>query len=135
MNIVKRLYMLFSICEVYMMLIVIPVPAIVLILQDILQILPRSRLDQGDSFFIFNNINTVILIIGFALFEVLKNRASNTLYGIKPMNMFYAIQTPLLQIPVALLFGFIPMVLASYSMLTDKITFTVTPKTSLKNNG
>lgn len=68
MNLIKRFHTFFSVCEVYMMLIVIPIPILVLVLQDIIPVLPRSSLDSGNAFSIFNNINTIIILTGFALF-------------------------------------------------------------------
>jgi hypothetical protein len=58
------------------MLIIIPIPALVLIFQDIFDIIPRSYLDDGNSFFIFNNFNTVIWLMSFVLYHLFKRRAS-----------------------------------------------------------
>lgn len=70
------------------------------------------------------------MFIGYFLYDIFKARASKDLYGIKPLNILYSIQVPLFQVPVAIIFGFIPMILASFSMLTSNIIFTVTPKSS-----
>lgn len=92
------------------MVITIPIPIITLLLQDIVGILPKADIDPGNTFMIYNNVNTVIMLTGFALYHLLKKRASNSLYGIEPMNFFYSLQTALLQIPAAIIFGFIPMI-------------------------
>lgn len=133
-NFIRRFHVFYSICEVYLMPLVIPIFAIPLIFQDIIPLLPRSTLDaDGQAFIIFNNINTVILLIVLGLYEILKKRASRQLYQIETLNYLYAVQTPLLQIPVVLLFGFGPIMYASYTLLTDNITFKVTVKRSLSN--
>ena len=49
------------------------------------------------------------------------------------MNLFNFIQIILLQVPAIVTFGLIPMIVASYTMLNDKITFKVTAKRSLKS--
>lgn len=122
---------MFTIFEVYAMVITIPIPVIILILQDLIGILPKADLDPGNSFDIYNKVNTIIMLIGFGLYYVFKKRSSVVLFGIEPLNFLYAIQTPLLQIPAAIIFGFIPMVEASYNLMMDKITFSVTPKGKL----
>jgi hypothetical protein len=110
------------------MLIIIPIPGLVLLFQDLVGILPKSSLDYGNSFIIYANINAVILIISFAFYHLFKRRASIALFNIKPFNLLYELQTPLLQIPAVLIFGFIPMIVASYNLLMDNISSTVTPK-------
>ena len=135
-NFVRKFHVFFTVCEVYLMPLVIPVFAVTLIFQDLIPILPRSSLDgNGDAFFIFNNLSTAILFIVLGLFEILKKRASRTLYQIETLNCFYAVQNILLQIPIVLIFGFAPMIMASYSMLNDDIIFKVTTKKSLNSKG
>lgn len=128
----RKFHVFYSCCEVYLMPLVIPIFLLTSILQDVFEVLPRSTLDaDGKTFYIFNNVNTVILLIVLGLFEILKTRASRQLYQIETMSIFYALQNPILQIPVVLVFGFGPMVWASYSLLTDRIIFNVTQKKSL----
>jgi hypothetical protein len=133
-NFLRKFHVFYSCCEVYLMPLVIPIYILTSILQDAFEVLPRSTLDiDGRAFFIFNNANTVILLIVLGLFELLKTRASRQLYQIETMGIFYALQNPILQLPVVIVFGFGPMVWASYSLLTDRIIFNVTQKKSLTN--
>lgn len=125
---IRKFHILFTIFEVYAMLITIPVPGLVLFLQDIAEILPRSVFDDGSSFIIFNNISTIIMLICFSIYHIIKKRACKALYGTQPLNYLYTLQTIFLQLPGAVIFGFIPMIQASINLLLDNITFTVTPK-------
>lgn len=133
-NWIQKLHAFFTVFEVYIMVIAVPVPILVLAFQDLLKIIPKSDLDDGSTFFIFSNLNTLILLIGFAIYEVFKRRAAKNLYKSETLPLVYALQTPLLQLPAAILFGFFPMISASFSLLRDKVTFAVTPKIRLEKS-
>lgn len=127
-NIFKKAHALFTVCEVYLMPSLIPIPILICILQDVLQIIDRSSLDDGNLFYYFNNASTILMFGLFMLFELLKRRASKELYGIEDYKFHHLIEAPLLQIPAILTFGLVPLIVASYNMLTDNITFTVAQK-------
>lgn len=78
---IRKFHILFTIFEVYAMLITIPVPGLVLMLQDIFEVLPKSIFDDGRSFIIFNNVSTIIMIICFTIYHIMKKRACRALYG------------------------------------------------------
>lgn len=82
-NFFKKAHALFTVCEVYLMPSLIPIPVLICILQDVLQIIDRSSLDNGNLFYYFNNVSTILMFGLFMLFEYLKRRASKELYGIE----------------------------------------------------
>lgn len=106
----------------------IPIPMAIRLLQDVLQIVDKSPSDNVNLFAHFNNASTILMFILFMLFELFKRRASKELFGIKEYKFRHLIEAPLLQIPAVLTFGLVPLVVASYNMMTDNITFTVASK-------
>lgn len=72
----RKAHAFFTVCEVYLMPSLIPIQFIICVLQDVLQIIPKSSLDNGKTFYLFNNFNTVLMLIVFGLFEYLKRKAS-----------------------------------------------------------
>jgi hypothetical protein len=77
MNIIRKLHMLYSISEVYIMPIVLPIPFFVLIAQDILKIIPKANVDDGSFLPSFLNANNLIVFLILTLWEAFKNHASN----------------------------------------------------------
>ena len=98
-----------------------------MIFQNLFGILPKASIDEGVFFKIFMNINTVIYLIMFSVYYLLKKKASIDLYNIEPLNFLYTLQTVILQI-FAGLFGFLVMIVGSYNLSMSKVDRTVTPK-------
>ena len=128
LNIFKKFHMMYTICEPYIMTAFIPIPAIILIFQELVPILPKAEIDTVNTFVIYSNVNTCIVLLMFAIWEALKFFSSRDLYQIKPLGLFYCVQVPLLQIPMSLLFGFYPMLSTAISVWKGNMIFTVTPK-------
>ena len=76
MNAFKKFCILLTTVEVYMLPSLAPFLFVVLLFQDLIPILPKASLDDGNTFNIFNNLNTTLVILVFGLFELLKRRAS-----------------------------------------------------------
>lgn len=49
---VLKFHVFFSICELYVMMVAVPVPFLVLLMQDVLKILPKSEFDDGNTFYL-----------------------------------------------------------------------------------
>lgn len=65
---IRNFHVFYTIFEVYMMVVTIPVHMIALFLQEQLQILPMAPLDDGLSLFKFNIVSVPVLIIGFVFY-------------------------------------------------------------------
>lgn len=73
---IRNFHLFYTIFEVYMMVVVIPLPVIIVGLQNGLRILPRAPVDTGHAFLLFNLCHIPTLIVGFIFYELIKRRAT-----------------------------------------------------------
>lgn len=130
---IRNFHVFYTIFEVYMMVVTIPVHMIALFLQEQLQILPMAPLDDGLSLFKFNIVSVPVLIIGFVFYELMKRQATKDIFNIPNQSLIRSFLVPPLGTLFGLIYGFVPMILAGLSLSKNQMIYTVAPKGLSKN--
>ena len=62
----------FTVFELYYYVVIIPLFILLTVLQNVPKLIPRSPLDDGTYFTIFNIVYPISLMFGFFIFELIK---------------------------------------------------------------
>ena len=126
---IRDFHVFFTVFELYYSVIFIPIPFLVLTLQNVLHILPKSSLDtNGYGIMFFNIINISTVYIGYLFYDSMKREASQKIYGVKNHPLPFSFLVPPIASIFAIAMGFIPMILAGFSLISNNFIYTVAPK-------
>ncbi len=115
----KKLYILFTLFQVYLIPSLFSLTAIFMFLQDTSQVLPRSDYDDGTLFNLLNNLSLGFMIIGCIIMEAYKRKYSKLLFNCSNDKLWYWIETPLLYLITITIFGAIPILVAAYHIFME----------------